>query len=64
MILLAAFVATILVGDIFAIGIAFLVEYFNKTASLLVFLGLFWGIIPFAWRFAVRVTEPKGAAGK
>jgi len=59
MVLLATFVATVIVGDLVAIGIAWAVEQFSQTASLLVFLVLFWGLIPFAWRFAVRITEPK-----
>lgn len=59
MILITAFVITVLIGDVFAIAIAYAVEFFSKTASLMVFLALFWGLIPFAWRFAVRFTEPK-----
>ena len=37
-----------------------MVEYFSKTISLFVFLGLFLGVIPFAWKIAVRATEPQG----
>jgi uncharacterized membrane protein len=62
MMLLAAFVITLLVGDLVAIGIAWTVEQFSKTFGLFVFLGLFLGIIPIAWRIAVRVTEPKDTA--
>lgn len=60
MALLTAFVITVLVGDLLAIGIAEIVEYFSKQVSLFVFLALFIGIIPGAWRIAVRVTDPKG----
>ena len=60
MILLTAFVVTVVAGDLLAIAIAEIVEYFNKTASLMVFLALFAGVIPIAWRIAVRVTEPGG----
>jgi hypothetical protein len=60
MILLTAFVISILVGDLVAIGIASVVEYFSKTISLFVFLALFLGVIPIAWRVAVRATEPQG----
>jgi hypothetical protein len=60
MVLLTAFVVTVLVGDLIAVGIAEIVEYFNKTVSLMVFLVLFMGVIPLAWRIAVRATEPDG----
>ena len=58
MILLIAFVITVLVGDVIAIAIAEIVEYFSKSLSLFVFLGLFVAVIPVAWRIAVRITEP------
>ena len=61
MILLTAFIVTVLVGDLVAVGIAEIIEYFNETASLLVFLAMFVGMIPIAWRIAVRSTEPDGA---
>ena len=60
MVLITAFVVTVLVGDLIAVGIAEIVEYFNKTVSLMVFLALFMGVIPLAWRIAVRATEPDG----
>jgi hypothetical protein len=62
MVLLAAFLVTVLVGDLVAIIIAEVVEYFSKQISLFVFLGLFMAVIPVAWRIAVRFTEPKPAA--
>lgn len=62
MVLLAAFVLTLLVGDLVAIGLAWTVKQFSKTLGLFVFLGLFLGIIPIAWRIAVHVTEPKDTA--
>lgn len=61
MVLLTAFVITIVIGDLIAIGIATIIEHFSEPISLLVFLVLFLGFIPFAWRIAVRVTEPKDA---
>ena len=60
MILLVTFIATLFVVDLFAIGISWMVEQFSKMASLIVFLSLFLGAIPVAWRIAVRLTEPKG----
>jgi hypothetical protein len=62
MVLLTAFVITIVIGDLIAVGIASVVEYFSESISPMVFLALFLGLIPFAWRIAVRVTEPKDAA--
>jgi hypothetical protein len=62
MTLLVAFIVTVLVGDLVAIGIAYVVEQFSKTVSLFVFLALFALMIPVAWRVAVRATEPKAAA--
>ena len=62
MILLVTFVVTLVVGDLLVIGIAWMVEQFSKTLGLFVFLGLFLGIIPLAWKIAVRITEPKGTA--
>ena len=58
MVLLAAFVVSVLVGDLVAVVIAEIVEYFSKSISLFVFLGLFVAVIPVAWRVAVRFTEP------
>ncbi|MPZ37046.1 MAG: hypothetical protein GEU95_03110 [Rhizobiales bacterium] len=63
MTLLIAFAATVLVGDLIAVGICAVVEQFSKQISLLLFLLLFVGVIPLAWKLAVRITEPTGAAG-
>lgn len=62
MVLLFAFIVTVVIGDLLAVGIAEIVEYFSKTISLFVFLGLYVAVIPIAWRIAIRYTEPKGAA--
>jgi hypothetical protein len=62
MVLLTTFIVTLIIGDLAVIAIAWVVEQFSKTAGLLVFLTLFLGFIPVAWRIAVRLTEPKGAA--
>jgi len=60
MILLAAFLISVIVGDLIAIGIGAIIEQFSKNISLLVFLAMFIGVIPLAWMIAVRVTEPDG----
>jgi hypothetical protein len=58
MILLTAFVISVVVGDLVAVAICAVIEQFSKNISLLVFLAMFIGVIPLAWRVAVRVTEP------
>jgi hypothetical protein len=60
MILLAAFVISVIVGDLLAIGIGAVIEQFSKNISLLAFLAMFIGVIPLAWKVAVRATEPDG----
>jgi hypothetical protein len=60
MALLVTFIVTVLAGDLVAIAISYAVEQFSKPVSLFVFLFLFAGMIPVAWRLAVRFTEPKG----
>src|SRR5262245_50895722 len=60
MVLIVAFAITVLAGDLVAIGICTVVEQFSKPISLFLFLILFAGVIPFAWRIAVRATEPDG----
>jgi hypothetical protein len=62
MTLLIVYVASILVGDLVAVGIAELVEYYSKTASLWVFLALYFAVFWIAWRFAVHVTAPRKVA--
>jgi hypothetical protein len=60
MILLVAFAITVMIGDLIAIGICSIVEQFSEMASLILFLILFVGVFPLAWRFAVLATEPTG----
>jgi hypothetical protein len=60
MVLLTTFAITVVLGDLIAIGISAVVEQFSKPVSLIVFLILFMGVIPIAWRIAVRATEPNG----
>jgi hypothetical protein len=60
MVLLTTFAITVVLGDLIAIGISAVVEQFSKPVSLIVFLILFMGVIPIAWRIAVHATEPNG----
>ena len=41
---------SVVVGDLIAIGISAIVEQFSKPLSLFLFLILFLGVIPIAWR--------------
>jgi hypothetical protein len=59
--LLLIYVASIMVGDLIAISIAEVVEYYSEKASLWVFLALFFVVFWVAWRFAVRTTEPRAS---
>jgi hypothetical protein len=59
MILLTAFIISVVVGDLIAVAVCAVIEQFSEPISLLVFLAMFIGVIPIAWRVAVRVTEPK-----
>lgn len=58
--LIAIFVTMVLIGDSIAIGICSIVERFSEMGSLILFLTMFAGIIPIAWRTAVQLTEPTG----
>lgn len=63
MLLLAYFVAFVLVGDLAAYFIGLAVEFkFGGYASLVVFLTLYFLILGIAWFLAVRLTEPKKVA--
>jgi hypothetical protein len=59
MILLTAFIISVVVGDLVAVAIAAIIEQFSETVSLLAFLAMLLVVIPIAWRVAMRVTEPK-----
>ncbi len=62
MTLIIAFVISVLVGDLIAVGIAEVIERFSEQLSLWVFLALFFLVFWGAWIIAVRVTEPRGAS--
>jgi hypothetical protein len=64
MTLLFAFAVVVFIGDIITVGICAVVEHFSKPISLFVFLFLFMGVFPVAWKIAVRITEPKTPANQ
>jgi hypothetical protein len=58
--LLVAYVATVLVGQVFAVSIGLIVDHlYSSYAGLLVFIPLYFFVFYLAWRFAVRITEPR-----
>jgi cytochrome c biogenesis factor len=62
MTLIIAFVISVLVGDLIAVGIAEIIERFSEQLSLWVFLALFFLVFWGAWIIAVRVTAPRTAS--
>ena len=52
-------VALMIVGDIIAYLVGSVVERMAPTASLAVFLGMYFFLLWLAWIIAVKVTEPK-----
>jgi len=59
MILIAVYVVLVVIGDVFAVGIAEFVEsYVSKGASLAAFFALFFMVFWVGWMLAVRLTEP------
>lgn len=58
---MAFYIVFVLIGDLGAYAIGRSVEQWSPTSSLPVFLACFFLVFWFAWRFAVRLTEPKEA---
>ena len=59
MVLIAVYLVFVVIGDVFAVGVAELVEsYVSKGASLAVFFVLFFLVFWIGWQLAVRVTAP------
>src|SRR5262245_24732208 len=60
MALLVVFIATLFVLESVAVGIGIVVErHTSSNTGLITFIACYFAMIWFAWRFAVRVTEPK-----
>ena len=54
--LIAVYVGIVIVGEFIAYGIGRAVENFSEPLSLTVFLALFFSVIFFGWKLAVRVA--------
>lgn len=58
--LLVTYIATVLVGQGLAVSIGLLVDrLYSSYAGLVVFIPLYFAVFYLAWRFAVRITEPR-----
>ena len=56
--LIIYYVAIVLAADVVAVLLCLAIEQFSPTASLPIFLGLYFAILWGAWAAAVRLTEP------
>ena len=58
--LLIVFLITLAIGQAISIGLGLLVErHWSPYAGLVTFIACYFTMFWLAWRFAVRVTEPK-----
>jgi hypothetical protein len=59
MMLIVYYIGLTLIADFAAVMLCLGIEEFWPTASLLIFIGLYFAILWVAWLVAVRLTEPK-----
>ena len=58
--LLLVFLISLIVGQSISVGVGLLVErHATPYTGLVTFIGCYFAVIWLAWRFAVRVTEPR-----
>ena len=58
--LLVAYIVTVVVGQAIAVSIGLAVDrLYSSHVGLVVFIPLYFLVFWLAWRFAVRVTEPR-----
>ena len=58
--LLLVFLISLIVGQLISVGVGLLVErHATPYTGLVTFIGCYFAVIWLAWRFAVRVTEPR-----
>jgi hypothetical protein len=61
--LLLVFIASLLVGQSISVGIGLLVErHATPYTGLVTFIVCYFAMFWMAWRFAVRITEPRSRA--
>jgi membrane protein implicated in regulation of membrane protease activity len=62
--LLLVFIASVLVGQLISIGVGLLVErHVTPYTGLVTFIVCYFAMFWLAWRFAVRITEPRSRRG-
>jgi hypothetical protein len=59
--LIAVYLVFIVIGDFIAYGIGTAVQQVSESASLPIFLALYFFVFFIAWVIAVRVTAPRKA---
>ena len=58
--LLLVYIASLVIGQSAAVGVGLLVDrHYSSYGGLMVFIALYFTVFWLAWRFALRVTEPK-----
>jgi hypothetical protein len=62
MTLIIYYVVLVLIGDAAAVALGYLVEREWPSASLIVFLALYFLVLWVAWILAVRLSEPRSKA--
>jgi hypothetical protein len=62
--LLLVFLISLIVGQSISVSLGLLVErHSTPYTGLVTFIGCFFAMIWLAWRFAVRITEPRSRLG-
>jgi hypothetical protein len=64
MILIVYYIVLVLVGDALIIMLSLWIERTWPSASLPIFLALYFGILWLAWIIAVRLSEPRVKAAR
>ena len=58
--LLVVYIFSVIVGQSVSITVGLLVDrYHSSYVGLLVFIAMYFVVFWLAWRFSVRITEPK-----
>jgi len=61
--LLLAYVVSLVVAQSIAVGVGLIVDrLYSSYTGLVVFIALYFVMFWVAWKFAVRITEPKQSA--
>jgi hypothetical protein len=62
--LLVVFIISLVIGEAMAVGVGLLVErHSTPYTGLVTFIACYFVMFWLAWRFAVRITEPRSRPG-